>query len=75
MTRSILYLVVLIFSFPAYAYIDPGLGSLILQSFIGGLAVALGFVSVFWQKIKSFIFKFRKKPENDKLTKNENHSR
>ena len=66
MVRLIIYLTILFFSSPAYAYIDPGLGSLILQSLIGFFAVAFGIVSLFWQKIKFFFAKFRK---NQKLKK------
>ena len=43
---------------PAYAYLDPGLGSLIIQSIIGSAAVALGIISVYWQKAKDMYFKF-----------------
>ena len=54
MIRSIVYLALFFFSSPAYAYIDPGLGSLIFQSLIGGFAVAFGFATLFWKKIKLF---------------------
>ena len=52
-------------TFPAHAYLDPGLGTLIIQSIIGFAAVALGTVSLFWQKVKEkynkFISFFKKK--------------
>ena len=58
----LLFLDVLIHS-NAYAYIDPGTGSIILQALIGGIAAAGMVISVYWSKIKSF---FSKKKKNDK---------
>ena len=66
MARLIVYLTAFFLSSPAYAYIDPGLGSLILQSLVGFFAVTFGIASLFWQKIKFFFAKFRK---NKKLKK------
>ena len=74
MTRLIIFLTAFLISFPAYSYIDPGLGNILLQSFIGSIAVALGFTSIFWQRIKSYIFKIKKKPKQKKIIKNENPS-
>ncbi len=42
---------------PAYAYLDPGTGSMLLQGLIGGLAVVLSFLSIYWQKVKAFFGK------------------
>ena len=39
---------------PAYAYLDPGVGSVILQAIIGGIAVGMTMVSIYWQKVKKF---------------------
>ena len=66
MIRTIISVGALLFSFPAYAYIDPGLGSIILQSVVGGFAVAIGFISLYWQKFKSFISKFQKDHKDKK---------
>jgi hypothetical protein len=38
---------------PAYAYIDPGTGSMLLQAFIGGVAAAFVVVSMYYQRIKA----------------------
>ena len=62
-SKIFFYLSILFISTPAYAYLDPGLGSLILQSLIGGIAVAFGFISFYWKKFKSF---FTKKPKDKK---------
>ena len=75
MIRLIIFLTAFLITSPAYSYLDPGLGSLLLQSFLGGVAVALGVISVFWQKIKSFIFKFRKNPKHKNFINDENQSK
>lgn len=36
----------------AYAYLDPGTGSMILQAIIGGIAAGLVVVRAWWDKIK-----------------------
>ncbi len=45
----------------AYAYIDPGTGSYLLQILIASVVSGLFFVKLWWAKIKAFVF--RKKPE------------
>ena len=42
---------------PAYAYLDPGTGSMLLQGLIAGLAVFISVLSIYWQKVKSFFIK------------------
>lgn len=39
-------------STPAYAYLDPGTGSMILQGLIGAIALGAAYLSIFWQRIK-----------------------
>ncbi|MBT8101959.1 MAG: hypothetical protein KJO95_03260 [Gammaproteobacteria bacterium] len=40
---------------PAWAYLDPGTGSLILQSLIAGIAGLLVVGRLYWAKLKSFL--------------------
>lgn len=42
---------------PAYAYLDPGTGSIILQSILASIAVALGAVRMYWQQCKAFVLR------------------
>ena len=72
-SQIFLYIVILSFfsqfSFPdAFAYIDPGSGSIIIQMIIGAL-VGVGIaVKVFWFKIKlSLSSVFNKNDSNDKI--------
>lgn len=37
---------------PAFAYLDPGTGSMLLQGLIGGIAAASAVLSVYRQKVK-----------------------
>ena len=48
---------------PAYAYLDPGTGSMLVQGLIGGIAVVMSFLSIYWQKVKAFFVK--QKPDTD----------
>ena len=51
----------------AYAYLDPGTGSIILQAILGFIAATIASISIYWEKFKSLISKlFGKKKENKK---------
>ena len=43
------------FSLPAYGYIDPGTGSLIIQGVIGAIAAVGVTMKLYWHKIKVFL--------------------
>lgn len=40
---------------PSYAYLDPGTGSIILQSILAGIAVAMGLLRLYWYRLKTFL--------------------
>ena len=42
---------------PVFAYLDPGTGSILLQGLIGGVAITMSFLSIYWQKVKAFFVK------------------
>ena len=50
----------------AFAYLDPGTGSIILQAILGAIAAGLTFFTNFWQKVKNFFKKLFKKKDNKK---------
>lgn len=54
-----------LFIFPstAFAYIDPGIGSILLQSILGGMAIFLGTISLYWSRLKLY---FSSKSETEK---------
>ena len=39
---------------PSHAYLDPGTGSIILQSILAGIAVAMGVLRLYWYRLKAF---------------------
>ena len=67
MYKFIILFFIIFSSFPAWSYIDPGLGSIFVQFVIGTIAVSLSIISIFWQKFKNIISKlFSKKDKKNK---------
>ena len=54
------------YSSSAFAYIDPGSGSIILQAILGFIAAAITGLSFYWNKVKIFISEIFKKNKNKK---------
>ena len=54
----------------AYAYLDPGTGSFILQAIIGFLAALSAGFLYYWTKVKNFFLKLFNKNNNDEKTDN-----
>ena len=50
-----------IFSVNAFAYLDPGTGSIILQAIIGAITAFFTSMYIFWAKVKNFFRKIFKK--------------
>lgn len=51
---------------PAYAYLDPGTGSMILQGLIGGIAASVAVISIYFQKIKTFFLNLSGRSDDHK---------
>ena len=67
---SMVVLLGLSYTSSAYAYLDPGTGSIILQGLIAGIMVAVAAWGVFWQRIKSFLsslFSFTKSTKDSSV--------
>ncbi len=47
---------------PAYAYLDPGTGSMLVQMLLGGVAGALVVGKLYWHRIKAF---FGRRPQKN----------
>lgn len=43
-----------VFAAPCHAYLDPGTGSIILQSVLASIAVAMGVLRLYWYRLKAF---------------------
>lgn len=48
-------LVTLAIPSPAYAYLDPGTGSMLLQLLLGGVAGLMAIGKLYWMEIKDFL--------------------
>ena len=52
-------------STPAYAYLDPGTGGMILQMIIGAIAGIWVALKLYWHKITAFFNYFKKTPPKE----------
>jgi len=43
------------FTEPAWAYLDPGTGSMILQAMLGGIVGAMVVGKVYWHRFRAFL--------------------
>ena len=50
-----------ILSTNAFAYLDPGTGSIILQAILGAIAAGFSYCVFYWNKVKNFFKKIFKK--------------
>ncbi|MEM7234697.1 MAG: hypothetical protein AAF517_21135 [Planctomycetota bacterium] len=59
----------LLFPAPAYAYLDPGTGSMILQAIVAGILGGLMAIKLFWRRIFAFFAGLvkREEPERDEV--------
>tara|TARA_B100000965_G_scaffold375325_1_gene367290 strand:+ start:492 stop:698 length:207 start_codon:yes stop_codon:yes gene_type:complete len=62
----IINIFILLISNNAYAYIDPGSGSIIIQAILGAIAAVGTTASIYWSKIKKFFTKNKKNLTDDK---------
>ena len=46
---------IMILSSPAYSYLDPGTGSMLIQAVIAIIAATSLFLSMFWKRVKAFL--------------------
>ena len=62
-----LTILVLLASNPAYAYLDPGTGSILVQGLLAVLAAASATIAAFWSQIRRYLSGRRKsKPSVDR---------
>ena len=65
---SLLIMSLLLIPQPAYAYLDPGTGSYVLQLVLGALVGMLFALKVFWRNIRTYLGNFlsrEKRAEKD----------
>lgn len=54
---------IMFFNTKAFAYLDPGTGSIILQGILGAIAAAATYCSIYLQKIKNFFNRKNRKKD------------
>ena len=57
---------------PAYAYLDPGTGNIIIQAILAFIATTITTLSFYWTKVKIFLSKLFKKNKEGKKENSEN---
>jgi len=58
---------------PAYAYLDPGTGSVMVQGLLAGFAGVLAILKLYWQRVKNFLRQlFGKATHAENTDKNDN---
>ncbi len=50
--KKTLFFVLMLLASPAYAYLDSGTGSMVIQMVIAAVAGALAMIKLYWQKVK-----------------------
>ncbi|MGI9285418.1 MAG: hypothetical protein ACR2P1_08510 [Pseudomonadales bacterium] len=55
------------FSVQAYAYLDPGTGSFVLQMLVAGLLGAMLYIKMAWANVKMFFNRLLSKEEPESL--------
>jgi|TARA_B110000977_G_scaffold201382_1_gene295713 hypothetical protein len=56
-----------IFTTNSYAYIDPGVGAMLIQGLIALIAAVTTYAAFYWKKIKDFINKISNSKKNKDL--------
>ena len=69
MIKNLVFLIILLHPDIAYAYLDPGTGSMLLTGLIAALASAGAAITIYWNKLKSFFSGSKKKKEEEKNIK------
>ena len=69
MNKIILLSILVLYPTYAFAYIDPGTVSILLQGLIGALAATIVTLKIYWYKISKF-FNIRKKVNIEHDNKN-----
>tara|TARA_B110000093_G_C12900755_1_gene380323 strand:+ start:536 stop:739 length:204 start_codon:yes stop_codon:yes gene_type:complete len=49
----------------AFAYLDPGTGSIILQGIVGAIAAGASYCAIYWHKLKNFFNRKSKEKNKD----------
>jgi uncharacterized membrane protein len=65
LVKNILFLALATIAVPSYGYIDPGTGSLVIQSIIGAIAAIGVTLKLYWHKLKLMFSKRQSASDSD----------
>lgn len=57
--------VLLLFTKPAYAYLDPGAGSMLIQAFLAAITAVSVSIGIFWRRLRSFFGRLLGREKNE----------
>ncbi len=57
--------VLLLFTKPAYAYLDPGAGSMLIQAFLAAITAVSVSIGIFWRSLRSFFGRLFGREKNE----------
>jgi|TARA_B110000259_G_C14009889_1_gene399247 hypothetical protein len=57
------FAIIVFYNSKAFAYLDPGTGSIILNAILASIAAGATYCSIYWQKIKNFFNKKDRKKD------------
>ena len=63
--RLFVFCLLLMMSFSAYAYLDPGTGSMMLQVILGGIAAVGVAIKLYWHRLRAALGMSKKEEPED----------
>lgn len=65
-SQAVLFIfLLLLLANPAYAYLDPGTGSMLLQGLLAGIMAMGVTIGIYWRRLKAFFSGADKQEKND----------
>lgn len=66
MNYVLIFLIIIFLNNSAYAYLDPGTGSVILQLMLSSIATGVALLAIYYNKFKLFLKNIFSKSKEDK---------
>ncbi len=66
----LVFTAIYLISAPAYAYLDPGTGSVLLQGLLAGFAGVIAVLKLYWRRVKQFFWDVKNKICSKPMTEN-----
>ncbi len=63
--KLLVFVLTMLFSLNAYAYLDPGTGSVLLQVILGGVAAIGVIIKMYWHRLRAALGFAQKEEQED----------